>query len=70
MYANLLERERHKNLKKQDVVLYRCPKCGNYIKEWTEVCECGNQLDWGENDRVINRRYQKSDTIIKNVCRK
>lgn len=31
-------------------MLYRCPKCGNYIKEWTEVCECGNQLDWGESE--------------------
>lgn len=27
-----------------------------------------NQYDRGQ--RVINRRYQKSDTIIKNVCRK
>ena len=41
VFNSLPIRERHKNLKKQDVVLYRCPKCGNYIKEWTEVCECG-----------------------------
>lgn len=50
VFNSLPIRERHKNLKKQDVVLYRCPKCGNYIKEWTEVCECGNRLDRGESE--------------------
>lgn len=50
VFNSLPIRERHKNLKKQDVALYRCPKCGNYIAEWTEVCECGNRLDWGESE--------------------
>lgn len=50
VFNSLPIRERHKNLKKQDVVLYRCPKRGNYIAEWTEVCECGNKLDWGESE--------------------
>lgn len=40
----------HKSLKGKDVALYRCPKCKSYVAEWTEVCECGNQLDWGESE--------------------
>ena len=43
-------RERHKSLKGKDVALYRCPKCKSYVAEWTEVCECGNRLDWGESE--------------------
>lgn len=34
----------------KDVALYRCPKCKSYVAEWTEVCECGNKLDWGESE--------------------
>lgn len=36
--------------KMKDVALYRCPKCKSYVAEWTEVCECGNRLDWGESE--------------------
>lgn len=43
-------RERHKSLKGKDVALYRCPKCKSYVAEWTEVCECGNRLDWVESE--------------------
>lgn len=50
VFNSLPIRERHKNLKKQDVALYRCPKCKSYVAEWTEVCECGNRLDWGESE--------------------
>lgn len=50
VFNSLPIRERHKNLKKQDVALYRCPKCKSYVAEWTEVCECGNKLDWGESE--------------------
>lgn len=50
VFNSLSIRERHKNLKKQDVALYRCPKCKSYVAEWTEVCECGNKLDWGESE--------------------
>lgn len=56
VFNRLPIRERHKNLKKQDVALYRCPKCGSYIAEWTEVCECGNRLNWGESeDLSVNK---------------
>ena len=50
IFNSLPIRERHKNLKKQDEALYRCPKCKSYVAEWKEVCECGNRLDWGESE--------------------
>lgn len=50
VFNSLPIRERHKNLKEKDVALYRCPKCKSYVAEWTEVCECGNRLDWGESE--------------------
>lgn len=51
-------REHHKSLLGKDIALYRCPKCKSFVKEWEKTCECGNGLDWGE-DEELNVNYDR-----------
>lgn len=54
----------------RDVIKRKNPYYKSLSKEKFMKRNALNRNRREESDRVINRRYQKSDTIIKNVCRK